>query len=176
MAGTLRGRRLDAPPGAATRPTADRVRQATFNALESLGTLSGARVLDAFAGSGALGIEALSRGAAHATFAEIDPAARATLTANIAALAVGDRSQVVPGDGRRVVATGPWDLVLLDPPYTFDRWPDLLTAVVAGLAPNGVVVAESDREVDLPPALHPHRVKRYGGTVVTIASPAGAPS
>ena len=75
VAGTVGGRRIDVPPGQGTRPTSDRVREALFNALESLDAVDGARVLDAFAGSGALGIEALSRGASHATFADTDPQA-----------------------------------------------------------------------------------------------------
>lgn len=177
MAGDARGRRLDVPPGTATRPTSDRVREAVFNALDSLGAVAGARVVDAFAGSGALGIEALSRGADHVTFVEADATARAVVTANLAGTGLGERATVVGGDGARAAATGgPWDLVLLDPPYAFDDWDDLLAQTVAGLGPEGVVVVESDREVPLPPSLRSTRVKHYGSTVVTFAFPAGAPS
>lgn len=177
MAGSARGLRLEVPAGTTTRPTADRVRQATFNALESLGAVDGARVLDAFAGSGALGIEALSRGADHVTFAEVDAAARAVVEANLATTHLRDRADVSAGDGGRTAEVGgPWDLVLLDPPYAFDGWDDLLVRVLAGLAPDGVAVLESDREVRLPSGLDAIRTKQYGGTVVTFASPAGAPS
>jgi 16S rRNA (guanine966-N2)-methyltransferase len=176
IAGSAGGRRLDAPPGTGTRPTPERVREATFNALESLGVVVDASVLDAFAGSGALGLEALSRGAGRATFVEADGAARSVVADNVAAIGFGDRAEVQGGDGVRAAARGPWDLVLLDPPYAWDRWDELWVAVVAGLADDGVAVAESDRELDLPAGLHAIRTKRYGSTVVTFASPAGAPS
>lgn len=175
IAGSAGGRRLDAPPGTGTRPTPERVREATFNALESLGAVADAAVLDAFAGSGALGLEALSRGAARATLVEADGAARAVVADNVDALDLADRAVVQGGDGVRAAARGPWDLVLLDPPYAWDRWDELWAAVVAGLADDGLVVAESDRELDLPAGLHAVRTKRYGSTVVTFASPAGAP-
>lgn len=175
VAGDLRGRRLDLPPGEGTRPTSDRVREAVFNALDSLGAVVDARVVDAYAGSGALGIEALSRGAAHVTFAEVDGATREVLAGNVELLGLGGRSVVVGGDGARTVAGGgPWDLVLLDPPYVFARWDDLLALVVGVLAPDGVVVVESDREVALPEGLVGIRSKTYGGTVVQFATPAGA--
>ena len=84
VAGEARGLRLDVPAGIVTRPTSDRVREAVFNALESLGAIRGARVIDAFAGSGALGIEALSRGADHVTFVELEAEARTTIHTNLA--------------------------------------------------------------------------------------------
>ena len=137
-----------------------------FNSLFSLGVLDDAVVLDAFAGSGALGIEALSRGAASATFVENDRAALAALQSNLAALGLDDRASVYPSDGTSVVATAEgFDLVLLDPPYEFDGWPELL-APIAG----ATVVIESDREVELPAGWSSHRVRRYGGTVVTLAT------
>jgi 16S rRNA (guanine966-N2)-methyltransferase len=175
VAGSARGRRLDVPPGSATRPTSDRVREAVFNALDSLGAIDGARALDAFAGSGALGIEALSRGAAHVTFVEADASARAVVAANLEATGLGDHSTLTGGDGARSAgSSGPWDLVLLDPPYAYDGWPELLDEVARGLAADGVVVVESDRDVELPSSLCAIRSKRYGGTVVTFASPTGA--
>jgi len=153
------------------------VREAVFNALESLGAVSGTRVMDAFAGSGALGIEALSRGADHATFAEIDPAARSVVEANLAATGLAERATVTGGDGARTAATGgPWDLVLLDPPYAFDEWQALLADVLPALAPDGVVMVESDREVVMPAGLVGIRTKHYGSTVVSFATPAGATS
>jgi 16S rRNA (guanine966-N2)-methyltransferase len=177
VAGTHRGRRFDAPEGIETRPTSDRVREAVFNALDSLDAVRGASTLDAFAGSGALGIEALSRGAAHVTFAESDARARATLEGNLAALALGERARSIAGPASRAVAVGgPWDLVLLDPPYAYDGWSELLAGVVAHLADEGVVVIESDREVELPAALETARTRTYSGTVVTFAVRAGATS
>lgn len=165
VAGEWRGRRLVAPPGTGTRPTSDRVRQATFNALESAGDVEDADVVDLFAGSGALGIEALSRGARHATFVERDRRALAALQTNLSALGVGaDRGRVVAGDALAVVARlGSFDLALLDPPYAFDRWHDLLGAVDAGVA-----VCESGAPVEPPAGWRVARTKGYGGTVVTI--------
>lgn len=176
VAGRARGLRLAVPPGHSTRPTSDRVREAVFNALESLDAVDGATVLDAYAGSGALGIEALSRGAARATFAETDAAARAVVAANLDHTGFGADATVVGADGSRVAAQGPWDLVLLDPPYAFDDWTGLLSAVADGLSAAGLVVVESDREVDLVAPLRGIRVRRYGGTVVTFATRTGASS
>jgi 16S rRNA (guanine966-N2)-methyltransferase len=177
VAGTHRGRRFDAPEGPQTRPTSDRVREAVFNALDSLDAVRGARVLDVFAGSGALGIEALSRGANHVTFAETDRAARATVEANLAALGLGTRAAVVAADGARVLAGGgPWDLVLADPPYAYEGWDALGASVADALADDGLLVVESDREVVLPAALQTARTRTYGSTVVMFAVRAGAPS
>jgi 16S rRNA (guanine966-N2)-methyltransferase len=175
VAGSHRGRRFEAPAGRQTRPTSDRVREAIFNALDSLTAVRGATVLDAFAGSGALGIEALSRGAHHVTFAETDRLARATVTANLAALEMGDRATVVASDGVRALTGGaPWDLVLADPPYAYDGWDRLLAPMADALADAGVLVLESDREVALPAALQTARTRTYGSTVVTFAVRAGA--
>jgi 16S rRNA (guanine966-N2)-methyltransferase len=176
VAGTVGGRRIDVPAGSATRPTSDRVREAVFNALDSLGAVDDARVFDAFAGSGALGIEALSRGAAHVTFAETDAAALEVIGANLRSLGLTDAARVVPAPAERALAQGPFDLVLLDPPYAFDRWEDLLVAVAGALADGGVALVESDHEVTLPPALVGIRSKTYGGTVVQFATAAGAPT
>lgn len=163
VAGELGGRRLVAPPGAGTRPTSDRVREATFNALESAGAVDGADVLDLFAGSGALGIEALSRGAEHATFVERDRAALVALRANLDALGLGqDRARVVVGDAS-VHAGGRYDLVLLDPPYAFDGWAELLARLDAE-----VVVCEAGTPVEAPAGWRLLRSKGYGSTVVTI--------
>jgi 16S rRNA (guanine966-N2)-methyltransferase len=168
VAGELGGRRLVAPAGSGTRPTADRVREATFNALDSMGAVDGAVVLDLFAGSGALGIEALSRGAARATFVERDRAALDALRSNLATCRLGsDRAEVVVGDGPVLVSggrlAGPWDLVLLDPPYAFEGWAALLSAV-----DGEVAVCESAAAVDPPAGWRLARSKRYGTTVVTI--------
>ena len=164
VAGELGGRKLVAPTGRTTRPTSDRVREATFNALESLGAVEDAVVLDLFAGSGALGIEALSRGAARATFVERDRAALAALRTNLERCGLGPpRAEVVVGDGLSVGLAGPWDLALLDPPYAFDGWGDLLDRLDAAVA-----VCESSDALVPPPGWGIARTKRYGGTVVTI--------
>jgi 16S rRNA (guanine966-N2)-methyltransferase len=177
VAGSAGGRLIEVPPGSGTRPTSNRVREAVFNALDSIGAIEGATVLDAFAGSGALGIEALSRGAEHAVFADTDPQAIQVVAANLRTLAMDAAARVLPGAAERaLVAAGPFDLVLLDPPYAYDGWEQLLMVAAAGLAPGGVVVVESDREVALPPALVGIRSKTYGGTVVQFATAAGAPS
>ena len=171
VSGDLGGRRLVTPAGSDTRPTSDRVREAMFNSLFSLDAIEGARVLDAFAGSGALGIEALSRGALHATFVETGRDALAALRENLERLQLGAQGRVVPGDAlvhleRTAVEERHYDLVLLDPPYGFDQWGELLAAVPVGAR----VVIESDREVVVPDSWEVHRRKRYGGTVVTLAT------
>jgi 16S rRNA (guanine966-N2)-methyltransferase len=166
VSGSLRGRRLEVPEGDHTRPTSDRVREAVFNSLFSLGVIDDAVVLDAFAGSGALGIEALSRGAASVTFVENDRRALEALRRNLDALELVDRSTVIAGDGAAAIAAGePVDLVLLDPPYDREDWPELLAGIT-----NATVVIESDREVELPSGWLTYRVRRYGGTVVTLAA------
>ena len=175
VAGEARGLRLDIPAGIITRPTSDRVREAVFNALESLGAIRGARVIDAFAGSGALGIEALSRGADHATFVELEAEARTTIHTNLASTGLADRATVIAGDGaRHMSGSGFWDLMLLDPPYTYEHWDAVLPDIATGLAPDGVLVLESDHEMVMPRGLVAIRKKHYGGTVVTFATPAGA--
>lgn len=166
VAGSARGRRIAAPPGLDTRPTTDRVREATFNALESLGAVRGATVIDLFAGSGALGLEALSRGAAHVTFVERDAKARAVIHQNLETLAMAERAEVVATDAlAHLGRSGPADLLLCDPPYGFDRWADLLATTTVP-----IVVCESDQEVDPPPGWGLVRQKRYGATVVSILS------
>ena len=164
VAGRARGLRLEAPPGSSTRPTADRVREATFNALGSLGVVQGAVVLDLFAGSGALGIEALSRGAASVTFVEHDAKAIAVLRRNLDATGLAAAATVVRGDAVRF-AGGRVDLALLDPPYAFadEAWDRLLADLDADVA-----VLESDRDVPVPAPWRVLRAKRYGGTVVAI--------
>jgi 16S rRNA (guanine(966)-N(2))-methyltransferase RsmD len=118
IAGQRRGQRLSAPRGSATRPTAERARQALF---DILGDLGGHRVLDLYAGSGALGIEALSRGAAHAVFVESSRAALSVLRQNLGRLELDDRATVVPlrveRAGRTLVRHGPFNLVTCDPPW-----------------------------------------------------------
>lgn len=182
VAGTARGRPLAAPAGRSVRPTTDRVREAVLNSLGSLDAVAGAVVLDLFAGSGALGIEALSRGAAHATFVDSDPKALDAVRGNLRRCDLDDRAEVIRSDAfahlarvRDESSGGAPTLVFCDPPYDFDRWHELLEAL-AEVAPGAVVVVESDREVD--PAAHGEvlRTRRHGGTVVTTIRTAGVPS
>lgn len=168
IAGTWGGRRLVAPAGTATRPTADRVREALFSVL---GDVGGAAVLDLFAGSGALGIEALSRGAARATFVERDVASLRALRANLAALeAVADvrRADAVTFVGNARAAGGPYDLIFVDPPYR--EAPRLGRELDLGavLAAQGRVVTESDRRAPLDLDLPMTFERRYGDTLIRI--------
>jgi len=175
VAGRFGGRRLTAPPGRATRPTADRVREALFSIL---GPLEGLRVLDLFAGSGALGIEALSRGAASAVFVERRARAAAAISANLSTL--GIEARVVHGDALaflrtraaelRAGTTEPFDLVFLDPPYSSapgsaGSFAELLPPV---LSPHARIVTESDKRhpLELPLPLETERV--YGDTRIAV--------
>jgi 16S rRNA (guanine966-N2)-methyltransferase len=154
-----------------TRPTGDKVRQAVFNALESMDAVRDARVLDLFAGSGALGIEALSRGAAHCTFVEKDRAALAVLKGNIDTLKITDfvlMASDVMGRDATALRRLDVDLVLCDPPYGFDQWSEL-----APRLPGEVLMVESNRSVELGDDWETVREKTYGGTVVTLARRAG---
>lgn len=167
VAGTARGRRIEAPAGRETRPTTDRVREAVFNALGSMAAVDGATVIDLFAGSGALGLEALSRGAGHVTFVESDRRANQVISRNVAALGFGDQARVVAADAFSFLrSAAEVDLVLCDPPYGFDDWDSLLAQVRAS-----VVVCESDRDLTAPDGWWVARQKRYGTSVVTILSP-----
>ena len=120
VAGEFRGRRIVAPAGTSTRPTTDKVREATFNALGSRDLVVGAQVADLYAGSGAIGIEALSRGADHCTFVERDRDALRALRTNLDTLGLTDRSRIVTGDVLAVAAALDAELVFADPPYDFD--------------------------------------------------------
>ena len=174
IAGTYGGRRLQAPPGMDTRPTSDRVREALFSILGE--RVPGARVLDLFAGSGALGIEALSRGAAEATFVDnAAPAVRA-IGANLEAL--GADATVVRAEARRFLggasrSARQYDLVFLDPPYRLGALlgRDLSAALAAVVAPGATVVAESDRRAPLDIDLPIEDERRYGDTLIRIHGP-----
>lgn len=172
IAGEARGRTLVAPEGRTVRPTSDRVREAVFNALYSMGGVEGAVVVDLFAGSGALGIEALSRGARHAVFVETDPDALDAIRTNLGTLGFDQRAEVVARDVFAWVAapTAVVDLAFVDPPYELDRWDELLALLDAEL-----VVAESDRAIDARPGWRLDRAKAYGATVVSILSRAVEP-
>jgi len=142
------------------------VREATFNALGSIDAVVGVNALDLFAGSGAMGIEALSRGADHVTFVDSSSAAISAVRDNLAATGLAERATVLRGDALEFLASteDDFDLVVADPPYAFDRWEALLGSVI-----SKVLVIESDRPVDPGPGRSVQRQRRYGGTVVTVA-------
>ena len=157
VAGAWRGRALAVPKGDATRPTADRVRQALFDMLMHAPwcgrrRVEGAAVLDVFAGTGALGLEALSRGAGRAAFIEQDAAALAALRANIAACRAEAACRVIAGDARRPPRGEPAGLVFLDPPYGQNLVPQAVRALATAgwVAPGALLVAETGREEDEP--------------------------
>ena len=174
IAGRYGGRRLRAPRGDATRPTADRVREALFSILGD--RVEDALVLDLFAGSGALGLEALSRGARSATFVDSAPAALAALRANVAALDAD--GEVVRADALRWLraASGrsrQYDLVFLDPPYRRAETlgAELSAALPAVLAAGSLVVSESDRRTPLELTMPTTDERRYGDTLIRFHGP-----
>ncbi len=168
VAGHLRGRRLTAPPGRGTRPTSDRVREALFSILEPIG---GARVLDLFAGSGALGIEALSRGALHATFVDRDARAVAAIGRNLAGLGL-DSATVHRRDALNFLsaATGHWDLIFVDPPYDdAARWAEPLSRALTTLASDDArIVTESATRSPLTLELPLELDRVYGDTRIAV--------
>ncbi|MEU4266990.1 16S rRNA (guanine(966)-N(2))-methyltransferase RsmD [Streptomyces sp. NPDC026092] len=173
IAGTAGGRRLAVPPGNGTRPTSDRAREGLFSTWEALlGTLAGARVADLYAGSGAVGLEALSRGAAHALLVEADQRAARTVRENIRALALpgaelrtGKAEQIVTGPA----PAEPYDLLFLDPPYAVsdDDLREILLTLRSGgwIADDAVVTVERSTrggEFGWPEGFEPLRSRRYG--------------
>jgi len=149
------------------RPTSERVREAVFNALGSQDAVTGATVLDLFAGTGALGIEALSRGAASATFVDADLRAVHAIEANLGTTGLGDRARVVHADVLRFLdraGTEPVDLALADPPYAFTDWVTLLARV-----PARMIALEARTHVEVGDGWRALRSRRYGDTVVTLA-------
>ena len=188
VAGTLKGRAIDAPSGTDTRPTIDRVREALFSSLYSLlGGFEDVSVLDAFAGSGALGIEALSRGAERALFFERDAKAAATLKKNLSTCKLGsDRARIVQRDAFKSAQSepgAPFDLVLLDPPYAYEAhevlgWVATLVQSQT-IAPDAVIVYEhalSSKQDVLDEAqtlgFEVIAMKKYGKTSVALMKPA----
>jgi 16S rRNA (guanine966-N2)-methyltransferase len=166
IGGSSRGRRLAARVPGDVRPTSDRVRESIFDILGSLGGVEGLAVADLFCGSGAMGLEALSRGAGLVTFVDAERAALDAVRTNLAAVGLAD--------GRSVLACGvlpQWlaaahrfDLALCDPPYAFDEWPRLLGSLRADR-----VVMETSRPVEVPAGWTVTKSRRYGGTLVTVA-------
>jgi|688.fasta_scaffold54188_3 16S rRNA (guanine966-N2)-methyltransferase len=164
VAGQLRGRKIEGPLTEATRPTTDKAREAIFNALTSLDVVDGARVVDVYAGSGALGIEALSRGAKHCVFVENNKDALLVLRKNLQHLGLTDRAAVLETDAMGALASmEEVDLVLADPPYGFTEWEKLLQHCSAE-----VVVLESDRPIGDIPRFATIRERRYGRTFVAF--------
>jgi 16S rRNA (guanine966-N2)-methyltransferase len=178
--GTLRGRLLKTPKGDGTRPTSDMVRQALFNLLGQ--DLTDARVLDVFCGTGALGIEALSRGAAHVWMVDKARAALSVTSENVQAVGMQDRVTLVSGDAEKELLKlprGQADLALCDPPYALEGRVYLLTALARALRPGGLLVFETDGTDTLTEAKAPWvRVKErsYGSTTLHILEwPGDAP-
>ncbi|MCU7723657.1 16S rRNA (guanine(966)-N(2))-methyltransferase RsmD [Actinoplanes sp. KI2] len=177
IAGAHGGRRLSAPAGASTRPTSDRVREAFFSALDSMTDLSGARFADLYAGSGAVGLEALSRGANHALLVESDARAARVIRDNIVALRVGSAARLITGKVSQVLAGppdgGPYDVVFADPPYAVDddEILQLQEALLAGgwLVPDAVVAVERSSRGDplsWVDGITADRSRRYGETTI----------
>ncbi|WP_114906170.1 16S rRNA (guanine(966)-N(2))-methyltransferase RsmD [Ornithinimicrobium murale] len=181
IAGRLGGRRLSAPPGVDTRPTTDRVREALFSRVESLLDLDGARVLDLYAGSGALGLEAASRGAGAVVLVESHRRTARLIEANVGQLGLQDTAQVRAETVDRVLQRGPaepFDLVLLDPPYPLPE--EELTNTLGLLVSHGwltpqalVLIERGARSPDptLPDGLRAMGPRRYGETVVHYLEP-----
>lgn len=165
VAGEARGRPIVAPDGNRTRPTSDRVRESIFNMLFSLGAIEEVEVLDLYAGCGALGIEALSRGASHCTFIEQDRRAVACIKDNLEALGYSDRSTVIQADVMEWVDRDDtrFDVVLADPPYADDSWEELMDEL-----DTRWLVAEAGEVVGEHPNWDVVREKTYGTTVVTV--------
>ena len=188
IAGAFKGRRLKTPTWDGLRPTSDKLRETLFNILAP--RIEGARVLDGYAGTGAVGIEALSRGAAHVLLIEQDRRATALITANIAACAGASvqeqgytiqTSDVVaalrrlpepvgPGAGPDPCPDAGFDLILLDPPYDIGNLREVLDAAAARLAPDGLLVLEraTRREPDVPPAVERVRDVKSGDSTLTF--------
>jgi 16S rRNA (guanine966-N2)-methyltransferase len=177
VAGTLGGRRIVAPPGAGTRPTSDRVREALFSALEAATDLEEARFADLYAGSGAVGLEALSRGAAHVLLVESDARTARVIRDNLTALRATPAARLVTGKVAQVLAGGPeggpYDVVFADPPYSVSD--EEITAMLAALVDGGwlaadavVVVERSSRTgpVTWVKGITGERSRRYGETTL----------
>ena len=172
IAGSLKGRRLKTPTWSGLRPTSDKLRETLFNILAP--RMAGARVLDGFAGTGAIGIEALSRGAAEVTFIEKDRRAAALIRRNISSCGIETGFTIETGDVAGVLRTLPkeqaFDVIMLDPPYDAAGIEHTLDASAARLAPGGVLVLEraTRREPDIPASLMHMRNVRSGDSTLTF--------
>ena len=172
VAGRYKGRRLTAPSWEGLRPTSDKLRETLFNVLAP--RIEGARVLDGYAGTGAVGIEALSRGAGHVTFVEKDRRAAALIEENLSACGVGEgytiRCAEVAAALDALPASDAFDLILLDPPYDIDNVSVVLDAAARRVAAGGLVVLEraTRREPDVPAALRRTRDVKSGDSTLTL--------
>lgn len=187
ISGEARGRKFLAPNIDTVRPTSDRVREAIFDVLSHLGGFSGARVLDLFAGSGAFGIEALSRGASGAVFVDQERRVIRAIEENLVLVKLENSGEIrvvqsdaiafcrihsaldTEGQGPRTHATRQtregFDITFCDPPYSFTNWEKLL-----GVIPGELLVLESSRPIVLPGTFELYRVYRYGSTLITVAN------
>ena len=171
IAGSRKGHTIAAPRGVDTRPTSDRVRENVFNLV---GPLDGATVLDLYAGSGALGLEALSRGATRATFVEVDPDAARTIERNLDKLRLTGarvlRQNATTALAQEASAGRKYDLVLVDPPYDMyaDLEPQLARYLPSVLAPDGVLVVETDARVEPALPLEQRTSRKYGSARITL--------
>ena len=171
ITGLARGRRLETLPGEETRPTAERVKEALFSILQF--EIEGRRVLDLFAGSGQLGIEALSRGAESCVFVDKNPAAVEVIRRNLRACGLHEHTQVLAADAAGYLArrSGRFDIALLDPPYASGLAAALLPPTAACMNPGGVIVCETDTSQTLPEqagAFRLMRVYRYGKVLLHL--------
>ena len=172
ITGTARGRRLKELEGMETRPTTDRVKEGIFNIIQF--DIEGRRVLDLFAGTGQLGIEALSRGAASAVFVDQRRDAAALTRDNLKLTELSDRGQVICGDAMAYLsgAKAKFDLIFLDPPYAAKLWDSTLNAISRFdiLSDHGIIICESPLDQEMPemaPPYYLHRTYRYGKIKVT---------
>jgi 16S rRNA (guanine966-N2)-methyltransferase len=179
IAGEFKGRRLRAPRWDGVRPTSDKLRETLFNVVAP--RVGGARVLDVFAGTGAIGLEALSRGAARAVFVESDRRAAALIEENSALCGVSDRCAIIRGAAECALQDGidgdPFDLVMLDPPYDYQPLAAALGAAARHLAPEGWLILEHATRRTLPAIDGAQAVRtiRSGDSALTIFSPDGEP-
>jgi 16S rRNA (guanine966-N2)-methyltransferase len=165
VSGIAKGRKIIPPQIAEVRPTKDRVREAAFNSMKSFDLIEGRHFFDLFAGSGALGLEALSRGAQKVTFVDHQKTCIDVIRKNLETLGFGDLAEVRHCDYLQIVKTiSKKDVVLLDPPYDFQEWDNLL-----GLLSAEVAVIESSHEISLPSSWREIKSKKYGSTFLIIA-------
>lgn len=186
IGGALSGRRFEVPIREGTRPTSERVREALSSALQARGAFEDARVLDLFAGTGALAFEALSRGAAHAVLVERDRRAAEALRRSATTLGLAEQTRIVARDAfqpkslAQVAAAGPFDLVFLDPPYAMaPRLGKLLDPLRSALTPGAWIVVEHDAQgLPIDPAalgLSSQASYRYGATAIELLTVQSSP-
>ncbi len=176
LGGTSKGKKIKTPSGSLTRPTSSRVKKSLFDMLCTRMDFFGIEVLDLFAGSGSLGLEAISRGASHVEFVDSAHSVVQVLKENVASIPpevaqVAVMKSSALGFLKNRISMGVhYDLVFCDPPYLFDEWNELLGQVIQVMTKYSIIVIESDREVVLPDGLVVLKVKDYGSTVIILAS------